>query len=451
MCFENKSSISSQAKRLIEENIEDIEKGDFAKLFKSAYDEGGLKLQLEIANTLCDIDQMNIKSIFDLKEEYNMNCFKFHPIGQGLFYTGSLLYNSYNFVYDCGGHSGQEYIDNSIEQYKNSMARCNQQKPDIDFVVISHLHEDHYNGISQLNKTFQIKRFYLPYIGDDKNFTALVLSGQFYKKNKTNSEYVQSLSSLHFMLSLYRIGEFADMQTELIGKSPSFEENGVAYQSSFFTSPFNCKDYWCFALFNKRVSDEKLQELTEKMYAVMGKHRVKSIYDLIIQGKFKEISEIYSETISKNLNITSTVLLHYPSVDFCEALYNRNLHNICDDPNVLNYRKHLYRGYSVPFKKSRFNATLLTGDVEMDKELANRIKANLPQEEIGVLQLPHHGASKNYRKLKGVAIESKTTVASYGLGNQYKHPSKETVDDLYNNRKAFYSANQYEIFDYIIE
>ena len=240
MCFENKSSISSQAKRLIEENIEDIEKGDFAKLFKSAYDEGGLKLQLEIANTLCDIDQMNIKSIFDLKEEYNMNCFKFHPIGQGLFYTGSLLYNSYNFVYDCGGHSGQEYIDNSIEQYKNSMARCNQQKPDIDFVVISHLHEDHYNGISQLNKTFQIKRFYLPYIGDDKNFTALVLSGQFYKKNKTNSEYVQSLSSLHFMLSLYRIGEFADMQTELIGESPDLEENGIAYQSSFFTSPFNC-------------------------------------------------------------------------------------------------------------------------------------------------------------------------------------------------------------------
>ena len=156
MSSEKNPSWSPQAKRFIEDNIEDIENEDLVKLFKSAYDDGGLKLQLEIANTLYEIDKMNVKSIFDLKKEYNMNYFKFHPIGQGLFYTGSLLYNSYNFVYDCGGHSGQEYIDNSIEQYKNSMARCNQQKPDIDFVVISHLHEDHYNGISQcrVNKTF---------------------------------------------------------------------------------------------------------------------------------------------------------------------------------------------------------------------------------------------------------------------------------------------------------
>jgi len=40
-----------------------------------------------------------------------MNSFKFYPVGQGLFYSGSLFGDNYNFVYDCGTESLQKYLN----------------------------------------------------------------------------------------------------------------------------------------------------------------------------------------------------------------------------------------------------------------------------------------------------------------------------------------------------
>ena len=46
-----------------------------------------------------------------------MNSFKFHPVGQGLFYTGSLVHKTYNFVYDCGTKSKKHYLSSSIDAF----------------------------------------------------------------------------------------------------------------------------------------------------------------------------------------------------------------------------------------------------------------------------------------------------------------------------------------------
>lgn len=72
-----------------------------------------------------------------------MNQFKFHSVGQGLFYTGSLANGNYNFVYDCGTESEQWYLDNCIKDYTREIRGFNNEKAIIDFVVISHLHKDH--------------------------------------------------------------------------------------------------------------------------------------------------------------------------------------------------------------------------------------------------------------------------------------------------------------------
>ena len=80
-----------------------------------------------------------------------MNKFVFRSVGQGLFYTGSLLNGSYNFVYDCG-NDNQKILNKEIQIYQDEINNNCKKKPQIDFVVISHLHKDHYSGLFELVK-----------------------------------------------------------------------------------------------------------------------------------------------------------------------------------------------------------------------------------------------------------------------------------------------------------
>lgn len=101
-----------------------------------------------------------------------MNNFMFHPVGQGLFYTGSIKDQDFNFVYDCGTENKQEYIKNAIDNYISSFKNSD---PEIDFVVISHLHRDHIKGLPYLAKKAHIKKIFLPYLGKDHNLILLFL------------------------------------------------------------------------------------------------------------------------------------------------------------------------------------------------------------------------------------------------------------------------------------
>ena len=73
--------------------------------------------------------------------------FKFHSVGQGLFYTGCIIDEciDFNFVYDCGGK--KQYIDHEVDTYVENLGN-----KELDLVVLSHLHADHINGVRELLK-----------------------------------------------------------------------------------------------------------------------------------------------------------------------------------------------------------------------------------------------------------------------------------------------------------
>ena len=444
--------MSQEVELFLKQNgiIELIDRDEFDEVFISAYKTGGIKLLRELIDILQEAEISGLNAYFsEMERNRIMSYFKFHPVGQGLFYTGSIANGYYNFVYDCGGFSGQACRKNAIDEYVNSLSRFNDKKTDIDFVVISHLHADHYNGINYLNSKTNIKRVYLPYIGTNRNFIALVLAGQVYEILQRGYDSDEVYSSLRFMLSLYENVENGDF-ISYIGKNPNFENSNNAYQQTFLASEYNGKAYWGFTMLNRRVSEIKLQKLEAKMHRVMHKYQVNNIYDLITAGNFQEIAKIYAETIGKNHNISSTVLIHYPLFNFYNATYFANTHNIRDNTASFGRRKYLYEKYYNFVEESQAISTLLTGDVEIDKELADEIRQHLPDEKIGFLQLPHHGSFKNYEQMVSEGLHSDINIASYGLGNKYKHPNRKTVDDLYAKEKKFYSANQYEFFDYWI-
>ena len=179
--------MSPDVKTIIEENVELIDQDKYDEVFISAYKTGGIKLLRELIDILQEVEISGLNTYFsEMERNRIMSYFKFHPVGQGLFYTGSIANGYYNFVYDCGGFSGQAYRKNAIDEYVNSLRRFNDVETDIDFLVISHLHADHYNGINYLKRKTNIKRVYIPYIGTNRDFIALVLAGQVYESMLQN-------------------------------------------------------------------------------------------------------------------------------------------------------------------------------------------------------------------------------------------------------------------------
>lgn len=82
---------------------------------------------------------------------------KFHPIGQGLFYSSSLYLDeniAANIIFDCGSEN-IELIEKEIESFNIK---------DVDILIISHLHFDHISGLDFLLKNKKIKTVVLPYL-----------------------------------------------------------------------------------------------------------------------------------------------------------------------------------------------------------------------------------------------------------------------------------------------
>lgn len=384
-----------------------------------------------------------------------MNYFKFHPVGQGLFYTGSLANGYYNFVYDCGTVSGKYYLDNAINRYVKEMGHKINEKPNIDFVVISHLHADHFNGIKLLKAKANIKKIYLPYLGNNEDLITLFLAGSIITSViNSEGEYEENIfDSLRFMRSLYGFGERDETETAFIGSQPNrdFEDPEFVYQEELIKMQVNDKDYWSFALINRRFNDGKIFELIEEIHDMLIAYNVDSVLSLIDKVSLKEIAKIYTDIFGTGQNLTSTVLLHYPDFRRSYMQYLRAPNN-----SLHNYRH--YKFYSCICHEDRLiesimkTTSLLTGDIEINKDVADIIRRINDQfdEAIGVLQIPHHGSWRNYNFMKSESIDAEIYVASYGLGNIYKHPSNRTIGDLHKHNKKYYSSNQFEIFDYCI-
>ena len=91
----------------------------------------------------------------------------FHPVGQGAFYTERFRCqdndNEYiNIVYDCGSITGKKHV-----LTQKQIGQTFKEKENIDAVFISHLHEDHINGIPDLIERCNVKKIFFPIISDD--------------------------------------------------------------------------------------------------------------------------------------------------------------------------------------------------------------------------------------------------------------------------------------------
>ncbi|MDE0211898.1 MAG: MBL fold metallo-hydrolase [Boseongicola sp.] len=89
-----------------------------------------------------------------------------YPIGQGCFHAGIIregdaVYHddhAFHYVYDCGSDD-RKALGEAIDSYKN-------QVPHVDALFVSHLDNDHVNGLDRLLSVVKVDTVYVPYVNE---------------------------------------------------------------------------------------------------------------------------------------------------------------------------------------------------------------------------------------------------------------------------------------------
>ena len=403
-----------------------------------------------------------------------MNKFVFRPIGQGLFYTGALLNRAFNFVYDCGSWDHkvkiyETYLNDQIDDY---VAELGNNK-EIDFVVISHMHLDHFNGLYRLASQKRIKTLYLPYLGGNDFNNLLMLAGMFGKEADLSGKsdlfnfiirlYIRNFEEINsnsddLSLALNNIRRVivVGQDEDLHYDEPNIEqeqERDYHFYYAFSQSVYDdSKDiYWEFKFCNKALNNNLIKNLYMEICNKLGIENIRStiqLYNYIINKKsaINEIAKIYKRIITEiTPNATSIVLYHYPLyrsqvyVDFC----HRECFHKCLCREIFDCRNDKLFFYGN-------GGTLLTGDAEFDMTMATKLtKRGTNCLNVDIMQVPHHGSLENVKLIKDCNIIANKYIISYGLGNSHKHPDALAIKLL--NSKHIFSATQIQGISYYIE
>lgn len=383
--------------------------------------------------------------------------FRFHNVGQGLFYSGILnkkdtkSHAIFSFVYDCGTDSSMTFLKSEIRSFKRLLPT---KEKKLNLLVISHLHDDHVNGLEYLLKDIKVDTVVMPYIDDGLKLLPLV-------ESSANSDFLRTfyldpvdwLSSMGvrrvMLLGAEGIeqkeidlpserpmnNDDSDFQVDPESVLRTNSKNGTSIIYLRNRASIKCSKYcWEFKFENLKL-DPKLINTYKGIYNnYIEKYNTK---ENIL--KDKKITKDLRADISKNCgniqNRTSVVFLHRPKA--YKAIVQ--LH-ICNCSTC---------SYLMPIKcnKDISYSTVLTGDIELKKNESFQILPIDPDEHrYLVIQFPHHGAKNDYNIEYFSKLPAITTVLSYGITNKFGHPKGEVLCML----RRFTLVNERQAFDYQI-
>lgn len=383
--------------------------------------------------------------------------FRFHNVGQGLFYSGILnkkdtkSHTIFSFVYDCGTDSSMAFLKSEIDSFK-LLLPTNEKK--LDLLVISHLHDDHVNGLEYLLKDIKVDTVVMPYIDDGLKSLPLV-------ESSANSDFLRtfyldpvnwfSLMGVRRVMLLGAEGieqkeinipserplnnDDSDFQVdpESVLRTDSKDETSIIYLRN--RASIKSRRYcWEFKFENLKLDPKLIDTYKNIVKDYIGKYKT---LDNIL--KDKKITKDLRTDINKNCgniqNRTSVVFLHRPKAEKAYVQLHICNCNTCR--------------YLMPFKCNKdisYN-TVLTGDVELKKNESFQILPVDPDaHRYLVIQFPHHGAKNDYNISYFSRLPAITTVLSYGITNKFGHPSGDVLCML----RRFTLVNERQAFDYQI-
>jgi hypothetical protein len=383
--------------------------------------------------------------------------FQFHPVGQGLFYSGQIdQYRTdqddrFSFVYDCGTDSNQRYVKAALEAYTIDGK--------LDLLILSHFHSDHINGVHKLlKKSGGTREVVLPYLHPDER---LMIAGGYAVKKRLHtlpSDYIAFLTNP----ITYLTDKKAERITFIIGGPHREEDQGPEHPSEmgdrirWSGSERDKADFpelratgsevrirahsavcrgltWRFR-FYCRSSPVSAEDIRRELRA----------YDIplenladVLKNRLDDLKNIYHSLFggSAGQNVTSLMCCHGPGVrmqfhpprttPFAIACRLRERPCPCVVHSEVPER---LQGTHTPDGLAFDH--MLTGDANVD--ITEYRKHFAPElERVGLFCLPHHGSKRNWhRRFLDAHKNCSLWVCSAGLGNRYGHPQKEVVKDL---------------------
>lgn len=360
----------------------------------------------------------------------------FLPVGQGAFYCECFNIDDkskINVVYDCGSSTDEKIVEKEIEN--------NFEKGEvIHALFISHLDEDHVNGIPYLLNHCKVEKIFFPLI-TEKDKTALKIYYEITGKMGFVYEFLNS--------PYHTVYSYVDYKVELIGVKPYIgyetedDDNGeiniaqedIAYVNSgddvgyMFLAQIKSFTYknefeWKYIPFNFR-RNKKIKNLYYTLKLLFGK-------DITAD----DLSEVWKKGTAEERKLIKNAYEEIPGE------LNSNSMTLFSGDMYLNTKQYMYDVCvfcSRCAENKKFpSGCLYTGDYEAGgslkwKEL--RKAYDLCWSNIGCIQLPHHGARKNFNEK--FADMDCCFIMSAGYNSQYRHPSSSVIKILLSKGKYY--------------
>ena len=383
--------------------------------------------------------------------------FQFHPVGQGLFYSGQV--GEFDFVYDCGTASGISHVKSAVEAY-DRFRRRKTSKGKLGLLILSHFHEDHINGVGELlAKTGGVSEVVLPYLYPAER---LMVAAEFAVANQIEDlgdEHIEFLADpakflrdrgadrVTFIPPGGPVAEWPAFDPEIgegegrwvpnnkklepkdRGDDPALGGDGGSLRSheSVYLSPQVAgnfrpqpKSSWQFKFYCREHSRVSCKDI-ETALANRGLPTEPGKIAATIRDNLETLKEIYYELFGGpgGQNFTSLVCCHGPVEVPAQAA-----------------------SWGNPFP-SPPPQQLLLGDAEIEvKVFETHYEQELPR--VGLTLLPHHGSSRSWRHgfLKAMPY-CRYWVASSGRRNRYRHPSEKVVRAVQQGGRQFVLCHEH--------
>lgn len=319
----------------------------------------------------------------------------FYPIGQGAFYT-EVFESGFVAIYDCGG-SNKKIIEDEIKATFD-------EKQKIDVVFISHLHNDHINGLEFLLHHCDVKKVVLPLLSDAMKLW-FVIENAIYNKNKDN-RFIDDL---------------------IITPEKTLDDIVV------FVEPYDDNNN----LFNENVDVLNLPKQIKSNTQIKNQQidwlymPVNFQYDLYANNlkiALANIGVTISNVATKLKTNKQDIIDVYKNI--LEGTNNFNVNSMTVYSGKMSDKElSMTTKQSNKFVLSEKAGCLYLGDFETkDQSRFNSLKNvyNAYWSQISTVQIPHHGSSHNFHK--DLAWSDSISIISTGF--IYKHPSSQVVKEI---------------------
>ncbi len=338
------------------------------------------------------------------------------PVGQGAFYVEKI--GNINIVYDCGSIGNGKKIKELIE-------KCFERNKVIEAIFISHLDKDHMSGVEDLLTKCKVKRICFPLITEEMK---LVLKTKIMIEEAIGNSYSKFIREFieDPEAAIKKIKE--DMEIELIEILPSDEQNIVEEN-------------------NKKIDKEETKnQKIKRVKKKSGEDIAKEIKDLkyeweLIPYNFKqetriiEFEENLEKEFGKKISLKEVEEIWIKNEDNSRKKIKKAYKSLKGGIN--NNSMTLFSGVREVGTQIQYNSSyknvgcLYTGDYEAKEEDKWETLKQAYEgywEWIGMIQVPHHGSSKNCND--NLISKNAVYFLSAGKKNKHGHPSKDVVHDI---------------------